>query len=407
MAGLRLLHLTGNLSMARLGPGIDQALATCTEGAWCLLAHADYHLFAPAEVGALRVRAIDYAERAKADLPGPAAARLWMATGEDVQLQALSEHATDGLGTGFVHSAGKAPETPGAWFIGVGLLGAPGLGYGGAVRYTQPDLFRKAIRLHLEASGTHAGHGGAVLSLQTGGKRFGYTGATASRAVVGLYDLDSDQLADAIVVDSASGWVGLGARYRPHWTALRFIERVDVVGTTPMRAPTLEFSGGWEQQRGWGASRSGIAASGSVQRTFRGLGGDYPLSLAQGSVRGYLPIAGFVIAGRGHAEIANASAPFFRLPSAGGADILRGAPYGRYRGAKLGAVDLELRRMLTGPIEGVLFGAAAVVSNWGMHPTAGFGIRLLLPPTRTEGLRLDVGFSEEGWALATGWNEAF
>ena len=174
-----------------------------------------------------------------------------------------------------------------------------------------------------------------------------------------------------------------------------------------MHAPTLEFTGGWEQRRGWGASRSGFAANGSVQRTFPALGADYPLSLAQGTVLGYLPLAGFVIAGRGHAEIANASAPFFRLPSAGGADILRGAPYGRYRGAKLAAIDIELRRMLTGPVEGVLFGAAAVVSNWGMHPTAGFGIRLLLPPTRTDGVRLDVGFSEEGWALSTGWSEAF
>jgi hypothetical protein len=407
MAGLRLLHLTTNLSMAFIGPRIDRALTACDDSAWCLLAHADYHLFAPAEVGAQRVRAIDYAERAKATLPGPAAARLWMATADPIYLTFLAAEASDGLGQGFADHNGQLPQGPGATFVGVGLMGAPGLGYGGSLRYVQPDLFRKGAQLRITAAGTHDGYGSAAADLRSPGIAYIAGGGSASRVPLNRYDDDSPTALETLEVDTALAWIGVGARFKPHWTVVRLEERVDAVGTTPIQGVALDISGGWEARGGWGASRAGFAAWGHVERALEWLGADYPLTKAKGTVVAYKPVAGWVIAGRAVGEVVNSSAPFFRLPSAGGADLLRGAPYGRYRGAKLAAVDLELRKMLIGPVEGVVFGSAAAVSDWGLHPTAGLGVRLLLPPNRTDGLRIDLGFSEEGWALATGWSEAF
>jgi len=407
MAGLRLLHLTGNLSMARLGPQIDAALAECTEGAWCLLAHADFHIWAPPEVGASRIRALDYAQRAEEALPGPAAARIWMATGENTALLAMKANQTDGLGTGFVANGGAPPPSPGTWFIGVGLIGAPGIGYGGGVRYTQPDLFRKGARLHAEMSGTTAGNGGGAVYLRTGGEHAVLMGLQASRTPLNTYDADTAALLNSELVDSFTTWAGLTAAPKPHWASIRLIERTDVVDDTAMRAPTVELSMGWENRKGWGATRSGYSLYASTQYALEQFGADYPFTSGRMRAIGYKPVKGFVVAARGHLESVNSDAPYFRHPVVGGADLLRGAPYGRYRSTAIAAADVELRRMITGPVEGVVFIAGALVHEAGAHPTAGFGFRLLLPPDRTNGLRMDIGFSADGWALASGWQETF
>ena len=43
----------------------------------------------------------------------------------------------------------------------------------------------------------------------------------------------------------------------------------------------------------------------------------------------------------------------------------------------------------------------------GIHPGAGVGLRLLLPPEEINVVRLDFGFSDSGLGIYAGWGEVF
>ena len=63
--------------------------------------------------------------------------------------------------------------------------------------------------------------------------------------------------------------------------------------------------------------------------------------------------------------------------------------------------------MLWGPVEGVLMTNMAWVSESGLHPAGGIGLRLLLPPEESNVSRLDLAFSDTGWGLYAAYGEAF
>ncbi len=131
--------VSGNLGLAIHGPRADRALAACPPAdPWCALAEADYTLF----VGSLGLpvdpqRAVEQARFAAPALPGPARARLVWAGA--APLQDLDPEA-DGLSAAVAAGGGRWLPGPGTWVLGLGLVGAPGLGLGGTVRFFHPDL---------------------------------------------------------------------------------------------------------------------------------------------------------------------------------------------------------------------------------------------------------------------------
>jgi hypothetical protein len=114
------------------------------------------------------------------------------------------------------------------------------------------------------------------------------------------------------------------------------------------------------------------------------------------------------------------STPFPFLPSLGGGDGLRGFAGDRFRGDWSVLANLELRRVLFSfeSEEGaelglgvVLFGDAGQVGDslggfaWdGFHLDAGFGLRSYVGEAV---LRADIGFSNEGFGINTGFSELF
>ncbi len=181
LAHLRLLWVSGNLGALKHGPAYDRAVHEA-EGPWALLAEADFHLFGPAAVGADPARAVQLAQTARPLLNGPAAARLYLATGEEQYLLALRyAEDNDGLAQVLVERDGYLPPTPSTWYLGLGLSGAPGQGVGGALTFTHPDLALRGwyttATLAATSRGSLAGAGWLVspgswhLRAGTGGSR--------------------------------------------------------------------------------------------------------------------------------------------------------------------------------------------------------------------------------------------
>ena len=121
--------------------------------------------------------------------------------------------------------------------------------------------------------------------------------------------------------------------------------------------------------------------------------------------RAHTPIGHGELAGRVLATgVPTPDVPFHRLPTAGGAELLRGLPAGRFRAPTLYALQIEGRYPIVGPLHAAAFVDAARVE--GDHFTAGGGLRLVLPPGRDNVTRVDVGFGPEGWGVVVAWGEA-
>lgn len=399
MARLRLLRFSGSFGMIAHGPRIDRALAACpAEDPWCALAWADYHLLAPREVGARPEQAQTLAREAEAELPGPARARLRLA-GEDVDLDGV---ARDALGDGLLASGGRLPPYPGTWVLGVGPVGGAGLGIGAGLHFAHPDLGWGGGRLAVEAGGTSRGDAWLAGAWRGSGALVAGADGRLSRWVEDRWDGDE---AAASVVEQARIAAGPGVRWGAQAVQLAVGPRWDRVDGDLLAGTGVGLD--WCLDRR-DADPGGWAALGT-RAALRPLGADYDHLAGRADLRGYLELGGAgTLAGRLLGERAFLDgAPWFLMPTAGGPEVLRGASAGRYRGRSLVAADLEWRRDLFPALEGVVFAAGAWVEGTGAHPAGGLGLRLRLPPAHAESVRLDLGVSDAGWTLSTGWGEAF
>ncbi|MFH1463237.1 MAG: hypothetical protein ABIO70_02520 [Pseudomonadota bacterium] len=407
MAHLRLLAFSGNLGLSIHGPRIDRALAACpTEEPWCLLAEADYHLFAPAELGARREAALSLARRAQGSLPGPALARAWLAVKAPADLTALAAEERDGLGDGLVAHGGRLPAYPGTWLLGLAPVGGPGLGVGGGLHFEHPDLGLRGARIALEAGATSRGSAWLAAAGQGAGAVRPTGSLHVARIVQDLYDGETARTSE---VAQARAAFGPGFAWGLQTLQLQAGPRLDrldgdlLMGSGVSAAWALDGRAALERHGRGGRLGLGVTSA------LRPLGADYVHLSLSADARGYLRLgpAG-TLAGRLLGERALLpEVPWFVLPSAGGADVLRGAAAGRYRGRSLVAADVEWRRNVLPALEGVLFLAGAWVEGTGAHPAGGGGIRLLLPPGHTQALRVDLGVSDAGWGVSTGWGEVF
>jgi hypothetical protein len=407
MARLRLLHFSGNWGMAAHGPRIDAALAVCPEeDPWCRLALVDFHLLAPAEVGADPQQALALACTLEGELPGPALARQLMVEPSPAALARLAELPRDGLGDGLLISEGAAPPYAGTWLLGLGLLGGPGLGFGAGVHFVHDDLFYGGHDLALELGATSRGSAWLGAAGASAGTVFGHGDLGVSRWV---QDLWLEDQAVTWRVEGASASVGPGLRHGALRVAVGARARWDRVGDLALLGHGPELSLSLDRADGWGGERRGWVLQSGWRSAVRALGADYDHLYGSLELRGYagLPLQGVLAARALGSRAFLDEAPWYRLPTAGGSQVLRGAPAGRYPGRSLAAADLELRRMIAGPLEGVVFGCGAWLEDSGWHPGGGLGLRLIMPPRERNTVRLDLAFSDAGWAVTTGWGEVF
>ena len=400
MARLRLLAYSGNFGAWIHGPRIDQALRKA-EGPESELAWMDFHLFAPAFVGASREEAIRIALELQDRYPAEAAARLYLATGEARWLERLRElENRDGMGEAFVRTSGSLPGPPASWNLGVGFSGAPGLGIGAGIRFFHQDLRGWASELWLGGSTLKSGY--AVLRAQSLTRVYAQVDLGVLRGL--LYDYSSGQRES---IWREAGWaeMGPGLRFEPwrFWMVGRF--RVDDVGAGHQAGHGIEIGAVYDTRKGWGAQRRGLYASVLGEAV---LWGDEDHKSVFADVRGFAGAMGGVLAARGtHQQVLHPEVSFFRLPTVGGMTLHRGAPFQRWRAPRITTLDLEQRWMLWGPVEGVIMTNVAWVSDSGLHPAGGIGLRLLLPPEESNVSRLDLAFSDTGWGLYAAYGEAF
>jgi hypothetical protein len=406
MARLRLLSSSGNLGAVVHGPRIDRALSE-TAGPWGLLAWSDYHRLAPAAVGGRTEEGVALAMEALGALPGPAAARLFLLTGDPQWLAQLeAADAPDGLGGGLL-AHGGLPEDPGTWYVGFGIGGAPGQGVGGSAFFRHPDLFLRRWFLSTAAWGNSRGSHGGSLYLSGPGRVAPRVVAAASRQ--DFYDFLETGIA---VTPIENARVAVGPQFRAE--GIRFgvqgIARWDVVESQVFRGHGLGGDVAWDTRKGAGNERQGQLALLAVE----GTSFDYSHASLVLDLRWFRPVWGSVLAVRGLHQQALTDAPRWRLPAVGGATTHRGAWHDRHRAAWVDTLDLEGRRRVSQRLEAVVFGNVAVVptegetGSVGVFPAGGVGVRLLLPPEEWNLLRIDVATSTtNGWVVTGGVGEAF
>ncbi|MFN7147421.1 MAG: hypothetical protein ACK4YP_26885, partial [Myxococcota bacterium] len=359
---------------------------------WCAVAAADAHLFLPAFTGADPAQVP--ATLAGSPLAGPAAARIAAATGDPTALRALPDDALDGMGRGILTTGRLRPPGPGTWVLGVGVGGAPGAGVGLLVRLAHPDLAWEAHRLDVLAGADTRGGLHASAALRTATRPalvFGAGGArvVADRYVDGVavpYELGMARVSAAVAPRVGGVGVVLGASARADWLD------DDVPGAALVAGPLAALTLG--DLAGDGLRLTADTSLGAYAHV--ALGADW---------RAHPPLLGGTLALRLAGTHVPTDSPFHRLPTAGGAEVLRGLPAGRFRAATLLSGQAEYRHALWGPLHGALFVDTAWIE--GPHLTAGGGLRIVLPPGRDNVTRLDVGAGPEGWGVVAAWGDAF
>lgn len=387
MARVRLLQVTGNLAPFVHERRMSLALDACpTSEPWCHIAAADVELFMPAFTGADPRRIPELL--AGSPLVGPATARIAAATGDIGALAGLADAELDGMGRGILAQRRRLPPNPGTWVLGVGIGGAPGAGVGFLVRFVDPDLAWAQHRLELVASADTRGGFYIASGLRTAGRTPLSFGLTGGRSIGDLWIDDAPQ---AWSLAYARG----SAAINPHWSGVSLVvgasARVEAsqdVGVTA--GPYTALSLG---------DRDVLRVS--ADSAF----GAYTHVLVGADWRGQQPLAGGTLALHTALTYVPTASPFWRLPSAGGSDVLRGLSAGRYRVHTLAIGQVEYRHVVIGP----LYGAAFLDAAWadGGHMTAGVGLRIVLPPDRENTTRLDFGAGPEGWGFVVAWGEAF
>lgn len=404
MAHLRLIGMSGNYGLLVHGPAIDEALLSAEGEPWDWLALADYYLLLPPSLGGSPEDAERFALAAMPYLPGPALARLYLATGdEEVLLRLAQVEERDGLGDALlVHQGAPAPN-PGTWNLGLGFTGSRDLGFGGGLVFVHPDLGLQNWMLQATLFGTTRKVASVGLVIQ--GPQRVYPTLSGAAQSGPLYRWEGDsfsttthellQLAAGPGVRLGSVQLGVLGRAR--------VDRVQSLGPDWMAGHGASATVSWDHAQGWGASRRGFGAYAGVDWS-----AGYPHLGTTAQAQGYWPMLRGVGAARVYGSVEwMDEAPFFRLPSAGGADLHRGARTWRYRAPWIVAADVEQRWMLTRVIEGVVFVDGAWVADDGPHPGAGLGLRLVLPPEHLNVIRLDVAISDSGWGLWSGFGETF
>lgn len=145
------------------------------------------------------------------------------------------------------------------------------------------------------------------------------------------------------------------------------------------------------------------------------LGGTYDFSTFHANARTYMELApDHVLALQLRGDFRGGEPPFDRLPVAGDANLLRGLQGGQFRDRHFLGGQMEYRSPMLWRLSGALFMATGRVAHtlaelaqpeWKI--AGGGGVRFALKRADRVNVRMDVGFSREGYEVYVQLREAF
>lgn len=393
-AEARLLLVSGNLGLAVHGPRAEAALAACPDAdPWCALASADLILFGRAVGVPLPLdEAVEAARRAQPALPEPATARLVWAGASPTT--ALTDPPADAFTAAVLAGGGAFPPGPGTWVVGVGALGGSGQGVGGGVRLVHPDARLAGWQVEATALLTSRLAGQAAVRVASPGPWGASVQAQAARLVVDRYARDGAVTEG--LVSTASIRALPGRRTPSLGVGLGPVARWDTAGGQPLAGHGLAARARWLAR----PDGPRVQLDGGAEVALA----DYAHQEVDASLR--------VVSGDGRiaAWVHGAAAPwsegpYWRLPAAGGGQVLRHGALGRFRDRALAASAVEWRLRPGALLGGAVFAEGARIDGW--HGGAGAGLRLRLPPRPHNTVRLDLAWGDGGLGVSAGWGEAF
>lgn len=145
------------------------------------------------------------------------------------------------------------------------------------------------------------------------------------------------------------------------------------------------------------------------------LGSDYRFASLQADARTYLEVAPeHVVALHARGDFRAGAPPFDRLPTAGGSKLLRGIRSGRFRDHQFLGAQVEYRSPMLWRVGGVLFAATGRVAQIlaelaapGWKLAGGGGLRFAVKRSDRVNVRLDAGFTDDGYEIYVDIREAF
>lgn len=145
------------------------------------------------------------------------------------------------------------------------------------------------------------------------------------------------------------------------------------------------------------------------------IGSDYDFTEVELDLRTYFPFAlDSVWAFQFYGQLTTGAPPLDSVPRLGGDNLMRGYDQGRFRDNLYTVLQAEWRVPIIWRIGMTVFAAVgnvydglAAVRLDQIKPTGGVGLRMLLSKKRNINLRVDFGFSEEGFKFYLNILEAF
>lgn len=391
----RQLLSASNLGWAVQGVLGDTALSECPlNDPMCALANVDREIFLhiiglPSD--------LEYAntlsEKLLPHLPAEATARL-------VWFKSLPQEALDSFQQldGFGHCMSQNSQWdrgPGGAYIGFGMYGGGQLGVGGSVGWTQPNIDNQGGNLQTSVAITTKAAGGLFVSYTSVGKSWIQVRTNIQRRPFYQYidDEPSFHLVETGTLSIRPGfswktgqvWAGGFARIEG--------EPIDWANGNDWRAIGLSIGSIWKPH-------STLQFRGNIDYTEW----QYHHIRLDGQMMWIHPtgLAALVDIG----ATPNTEAPWWRMPTVGGGNVLRTAPAHRWRSEFLPSAVLEYRWKPENTFGIVPFAEMAYVNNE-LHGGGGLGLRIRLPPQPQNTMRFDIGYGDSGWNILFGAEEFF
>lgn len=391
----RRLLSASNLGWAVQGVMGDAALTECPlNDPSCALANVDREIFLhliglPSDLG----YAEELAEKLVPHLPAEATARLvWFEALPQEALNAFTD--LDGFGQCMLQSP-KWDRGPGGAYIGFGMYGGGQLGIGGSVGWTQPNIDRRGGQLQTSLAITTKAAGGLFVSYTSVGDKWLQVSSNIQRRpfyqylddnpTFHLVETGTFSFRPGLSWESGQFWLGGFARIEGEpidWSTQQDWRAIGLsTGTIWKLHPTLQFRGNIDYTE-WQYHH--LRIDGQLMWI-------HPTGLAM-----LIDVA----------ASPNTEAPWWRLPTVGGGNILRTAPAHRWRSEFIPAAVFEYRWKPESTFGIVPFAEMTYVDEV-FHGGGGLGLRIRLPPQPQNTMRFDIGYGDSGWNILFGAEEFF